>query len=143
MATRIQVTFDSNDPARLAEFWEAAMGYKTEDPPPGFATWEEFLASINVPAGEFDGASLVDPDGVGPRFFFQKVPEGKTAKNRLHLDLAVSGGRGVPLELREQRVRAEAARLTALGAKVQWINIENNHFAIVMQDPEGNEFCLH
>lgn len=143
MATRIQVTFDSNDPVRLAEFWEAAIGYKTEDPPPGFATWEEFLASINVPADQFDGASLVDPDGIGPRFFFQKVPEGKTAKNRMHLDLAVSGGRGTPLEVREQRVRSEAARLTALGATTQRLNTENNHFAIVMQDPEGNEFCLH
>lgn len=143
MATRIQVTFDSNDPNRLAEFWAAAMGYKTEDPPAGFASWEEFLASINVPADQFEGASLVDPDGVGPRFFFQKVPEGKTAKNRVHLDLSVSGGRGAPLELREQRVRAEAARLTALGATTQWVNTENDHFAMVMQDPEGNEFCLH
>ena len=143
MATPIQITFDSNDPDRLADFWAAALGYEFEDPPPGFANWQDWLVANNVPEDEFAGSSLVDPAGKGPRIYFQKVPEGKIAKNRVHLDLSIGGGRGVPPGERESRIRAEAARLNALGATTQRADTENGFFWIVMQDPEGNEFCLN
>jgi hypothetical protein len=87
---------------------------------------------------------LVDPDGVGPRLFFQEVPEGKVVKNRIHLDLQVGGGRAVPLATRRQRVDAEAERLGGAGATKLRVFDEPgvDHYFVVMQDPEGNEFCL-
>ncbi len=90
MATSIQVVFDCADPDRMARFWAAALGYKLQDPPPGFATWEAFLEKQGYPRERRDSASaIVDPEGAKPRIFFQKVPEGKTVKNRVHLDLNV------------------------------------------------------
>jgi hypothetical protein len=73
------------------------------------------------------------------------VPEGKVVKNRLHLDLDVGGGRGAPLAVRRERVDAEADRLVAAGATRFRVLSEEavDHYAVVMQDPEGNEFCLH
>jgi hypothetical protein len=74
-----------------------------------------------APAGEELGIGddrIIDPAGHGPRIWFQVVPEGKTVKNRLHLDIGVSGGRSVPIEVRRQRVDAEAARLAAAGATI-------------------------
>ena len=81
---------------------------------------------------------------MGPRLRFQKVPEGKVVKNRLHLDLMVGGGRDVPLDVRKPRVLAEAERLKVAGAtKLTVLEHEGlDHFAVVMQDPEGNEFCV-
>jgi hypothetical protein len=61
---------------------------------------------------------IIDPDGGGPRIWFQVVPEHKTVKNRLHLDVHGSGGRAVPIETRRQRVDAEARRLSDLGATI-------------------------
>jgi hypothetical protein len=89
--------------------------------------------------------AIVDPDGVGPRIWFQPVPEGKVVKNRLHLDLDVGGGRGAPLAARRDRVDAEADRLVAAGAtRFRVLSEEGvDHYGVVMQDPEGNEFCLH
>ena len=88
MATSIQVTFDAADPDRLASFWAAALNYKKQDPPEGYASWEEFLAGQGIPETEWNSASaIVDPDGAGPRIFFQQVPESKRSKNRVHLDL--------------------------------------------------------
>lgn len=87
----------------------------------------------------------MDPKGVGPRVWFQRVPEPKTVKNRVHLDLKVGGGRDVPLALRRERVDGEVARLTALGATILYAMDEPNgmdYYAVVLQDPEGNEFCL-
>ena len=77
--------------------------------------------------------------------WFQPVPEPKVVKNRVHLDLDVGGGRGTPLEERRRRVEAEADRLVAAGATVFRVLSEDgvDHYAVVMQDPEGNEFCLH
>jgi Glyoxalase-like domain len=92
MYTKIQVVFDAADPARLAEFWAQALGYVTEPPPPGFATWEDFARSIGMPEEEWgDQASVVDPEGLGPRIYIQRVPEPKTTKNRVHLDIRVAG----------------------------------------------------
>ena len=77
MYDAIQVVFDAAEPTRLADFWGLALGYGQEPPPPGFASWEDFARSINLPEERWgDQASLVDPAGAGPRLFFQRVPEG-------------------------------------------------------------------
>ena len=144
MAAGVQVVIDCTDPARLAEFWASALGYKVQDPPPGFESWEAFLRARGVPQSEWNSASaVVDPDGKGPRFYFQRVPEPKTVKNRMHVDLDVANGATTPLEERKIRSHAESARLQSLGARQLWINEEWRGFSIVMADPEGNEFCLH
>lgn len=143
MSTRVQVVFDCADPDRLAHFWAEALGYKLQDPPEGFATWPDFLRTINWPEELMDAASaVVDPEGTGPRIYFQKVPEPKTAKNRVHLDLNVGGGPAARPEESRARVRAEADRLVKLGATEQRGRDERGEFWIVMQDPEGNEFCV-
>jgi hypothetical protein len=144
MSTGIQLVFDTADPEAQAGFWAAALGYKLQDPPAGFDTWEAFLTEQGVPETEWNTASsITDPDGKGPRIYFQKVPEGKTAKNRLHMDLNVSGGRSVAIEERRERVNAEAKRLTALGATDERGAIDKDgEYWVRMNDPEGNEFCL-
>jgi catechol 2,3-dioxygenase-like lactoylglutathione lyase family enzyme len=113
MATRIQVTIDCADPNRLARFWAEALGYRLQEPPDGFDSWQAYWASRGLPPEEVEDGydAIVDPDGVGPRIWFQPVPEGKVVKNRLHLDLDVGGGRGAPLAVRRERVDAEADRL--------------------------------
>lgn len=143
MATGIQVVIDCADPARLAEFWAAALGYTLQEPPAGFATWQEFLAKQGVPESEWNSANaVVDPDKRGPRLFFQRVPEPKTVKNRLHLDLNIGGGTATPLDTRRERVDAEAQRLEQLGATQLRSTERRGEYWIVMQDPEGNEFCV-
>jgi predicted ABC-type ATPase len=77
-----------------------------------------------------------------PRLFFQRVPEPKTAKNRVHLDVSVSGGHDVPRAERNPRVDAAVERLVALGATKVKANDELDQYWVVMRDPEGNEFCL-
>jgi catechol 2,3-dioxygenase-like lactoylglutathione lyase family enzyme len=147
MATPIQVTIDCAEPERLARFWAEALGYRLEDPPEGFATWPDYWVSRGLPPEEVEDGydSIVDPDGVGPRIWFQPVPEPKAVKNRVHLDLGVGGGRQVPLSTRRERVDAEADRLVAAGAtRLRVLDGEAiGHYAVVMADPEGNEFCLH
>ena len=143
MATRVQVVFDCADPDRLAHFWAGMLGYTLQPPPEGFASWEDWLRDMGIPEEEWNSASaVVDPDGVGPRFYFQRVPEGKTVKNRLHLDVNVSGGRSVPIEQRKKQVEAQAERVAALGAHELYRMEEMGGFHITMADPEGNEFCL-
>lgn len=135
--------FDCADPDRVARFWAEALGYTLQDPPDGYATWEEFLKAAGIPEDEWNSASaIVDPEGVRPRIYFQRVPEGKVVKNRVHLDLNVGGGRDTPIEDRRDRVGAEADRLVAADARVVRSAEERGEFWIVMQDPEGNEFCL-
>jgi Glyoxalase-like domain len=144
MAVGVQVVIDCADPAQLSEFWAPALGYKLQDPPQGFASWQEFLVARGVPESEWNSASaLVDPDGNGPRFFFQRVPEPKTVKNRMHVDLNVTGGLSTPIEERRARSHAESQRLQTLGARELWINDNWGGFSIVLADPEGNEFCVH
>jgi catechol 2,3-dioxygenase-like lactoylglutathione lyase family enzyme len=143
MATSIQVVFDCADPDRMAHFWATALGYKLQDPPGGFATWDEFLDSIGWPKEDRNSASaIVDPDGVGSRIYFQRVPEAKVVKNRVHLDLNVGGGREAPMEDKKRAIYAEVERLQQAGATKQREQEENGEFHIVMQDVEGNEFCL-
>jgi hypothetical protein len=144
MATRFQLTFDCADPDAQAHFWAEALGYRLPDPPPGFATWDAFAEAHGVPPeNRNDRSACEDPAGEGPRIFFQKVPEGKVAKNRMHLDLTVGGPRGTELEERKRRVRAERDRLVALGASDhRGEKDEMGEYWIRMNDPEGNEFCL-
>jgi len=144
MSRTVQVTFDCADPNALAGFWNEVLGYTFDDAPAGFATWEEALDHFGVPAeGRNDASACHDPDGVGPRLFFQKVPEGKTAKNRLHLD--VRAAPGLEGDERMAVLEAECERLVALGAtRIQRFEPEPpmSHGHLVLQDPEGNEFCL-
>lgn len=142
MALPIQVVIDCADPAKLADFWANALGYKIQDPPGGFDSWPAFLTSIGVPESEWNSASaVIDPDGKGPRIYFQRVPEPKTVKNRLHLDLN-AGGRDVPEEESRARVGAAVERFLSLGAtKIREMELRGEYW-IVMADPEGNEFCV-
>lgn len=142
MAIQVQVTFDAHDPRRLAAFWGEALGYVEQPPPPGFATWEEFGRHINLPQERWnDFAGLVDPDGVGPRLFFQRVPEGKSAKNRVHLDLNVGATVSDP-EQRRPVVRQRSEQLVDAGGSVLREVDEPTGWCVVMADPEGNEFCV-
>jgi hypothetical protein len=143
MAREVQVTFDCADPNALATFWNDVLGYRFDDPPEGFDTWDAALDSWGVPEDRRNDMSAShDPDGRGPRLFFQRVPEGKSAKNRVHLD--VRAAPGLEGEARMAALEAECARLIGLGAnrlqrhEPSWAS---GGF-IVMQDPEGNEFCL-
>jgi catechol 2,3-dioxygenase-like lactoylglutathione lyase family enzyme len=141
---QIQVTFDCADPATLSRFWAEVLGYRLDDPPEGYATWDEALVAFGVPEELRNSASAVhDPSGAGPRLFFQQVPEGKSAKNRVHLD--VRAAPGLEGDARMAALEDECARLVALGAtrleRHEPNGTTSNGF-IVMQDPEGNELCL-
>ena len=196
MSLTVQVTFDCADPAALSQFWNEVLGYQLDSPPPPYESWEEALdawdipeenrndasASVDpdgngprlwfqkVPEGKAaknrvhlaavrvveealdawkvpeekrnDASASVDPDGAGPRLFFQKVPEGKSAKNRVHLD--VRAAPGLEGDARMAALEAKCAELVALGAtrlrRLEPTPMEAG--TIVMQDPEGNEFCL-
>lgn len=144
MTASIQIVFDTVDPDREARFWAEALGYRLQSPPDGIDSREASLRERGGPEERWNDASaIVDPDGRGPRIYFQRVPEGKTAKNRVHLDLNVSGGGAVPLEDRKRRVDAEAARLKALGANdARGAMEDNGEYWVRMNDPEGNEFCV-
>ena len=147
MAVRYQLVIDCADPDTMARFWAAALHYQLEPPPAGFATWDDFWRDVGV--GEEDLGigedSIDDPDGHGPRIWFQRVPERKSIKNRIHLDIGVSGGRAVRMETRRQRVDAEAKRLCELGASMlSVIPAEGlDHDGVAMADPEGNEFDIN
>jgi hypothetical protein len=136
-----QVTFDAKDPEQLASFWASALGYQTAPAPEGFDSWPSFLDSVGVPEDKRDSAwALVDPQGVKPRLFFQKVPEDKTAKNRVHLDIHATLGMD-PGEVDERREEA-VGRLESLGATRHDQHSEMGVTWVVMTDPEGNEFCV-
>ena len=101
MTVGVQVSFDASDPARLGAFWAELLGYIEQPPPEGFGSWQEALVAWGVPEDQRDSAyAIVDPAGRAPRMFFQRVPEAKSAKNRMHLDIV------------SPDIEAEAARLT-------------------------------
>ncbi|MFG3365129.1 VOC family protein [Streptomyces sp. NPDC090032] len=152
MSRHIQITFDAHDPRALSSFWRDALGYVHPGPPgvdvpegaDPLAAWDDFLERIGVPKEQRNTRSAIeDPDGHGPRLFFQEVPEDKAGKNRVHVDVRAAPG----LEGAERMaaLEAECARLVALGAA----RVQRHEPApplsagfIVMTDPEGNEFCL-
>ena len=152
MSRDIQLTFDAADPQALSSFWRDVLGY-VHPPPPGvelpdgadpLAAWDEFLERVGVPEHQRNTKSAIeDPDGAGPRLFFQQVPEGKVAKNRVHLDVRVAPG--LEGDERMAALEAECERLVALGAtRIRRHDPDppmESGF-IVMTDPEGNEFCL-
>jgi len=137
---QIQVAFDCAEPERVGRFWCEVLGY-VAPVPEGFATWDDYERSL-PPEDQGSWFACIDPSGVGPRLFFQRVPEGKVVKNRVHLDVRV--GTGLVGEERLATLKAECARLVALGAACVRVMVadEDNESCIVMQDVEGNEFCL-
>lgn len=143
MARTFQVTFDANDPAGLADFWAEALGYVIPPPPEGHESWDAWATAMAIPEERWnDARALIDPDGNGPRLFFQKVPEGKTAKNRVHLDVTVARDASDD-DARWSAVVNEAERLEGLGAArlAERRGMVGERW-IVMLDPEGNELCL-
>ena len=149
MARKWQVTIDCTDPDRLVRFWTAALGYVVEPPPEGHATWVGYWRSIGVPDDELPDDedphdSIVDPEGIRPRIWFQPVPEPKAGKNRLHIDIDVTDGRSAPKEARRAQVDAEVDRLVGLGARrVRVLGTDDmDYYAVTMFDPEENEFCI-
>ena len=138
---QVQVTFDCAEPERVARFWCEVLGYVVPPPPEGFATWDDFDRA-QPPEQQGSAFACVDPSGVGPRLFFQRVPEGKVVKNRVHLD--VRAGTGLVGDERLAVLEAEGARLEALGATRVQLQLadEVNESCLTMQDIEGNEFCL-
>ena len=126
MATHWTLGCDAADPQRIAGFWADALGYVRE---PGY--------------DDPDGASIIDPDGVGPAIGFLRVPEGKTAKNRMHIDIRVAGEPPWDLTERSQLIRSKVAELVGAGASyVREESYDDQLGHVVLLDPEGNEFCV-
>ena len=126
MATLWTLGCDAAEPPKLARFWALALGYVIE---PGF--------------DEPDNTSIIDPDGVGPAIGFLQVPEPKTSKNRMHIDVRVAGEPPWDLAERERLIHAKADELLAAGAtKVREERYDDEFGHVVMLDPEGNEFCV-
>ena len=142
MVVSLQIVIDCADPAQLAEFWANALHYQIQNPPAGYQSWEQFLQAQGIPQADWNKASaIVDPQGNRPRIFFQRVPEPKTVKNRVHIDLNQSLP-GTPLEERRQHVDTEVERLKSLGANELYSKEEYHEYWVTMADPEGNEFCV-
>jgi hypothetical protein len=139
VATLRDLVFDAVHPASLARFWAAVLdGYRV-------APYDDAeiarLAALGILDVEDDPSVLVEPeDGVGSRYWFQRVPEGKRAKNRFHMDLVVGGGDGADVAgtAADDAADAEVARLVGLGAVV----VADHGELVTMKDPEGNEFCV-
>ncbi|THV43480.1 VOC family protein [Glycomyces buryatensis] len=137
---RTQIAFDCGDPHAQAEFWAQVYGRSVDD---HSAFVDQLVADGRLPAEERiqingrsafrDVATSTDPTGTEPRLYFQKVPEGKTAKNRCHIDVHVE----------EDQKLAEVDRLIALGAEHYDTTADRGPTTYVMRDPEGNEFCIH
>ena len=138
---KFSVTMDASDPRAQGEFWALALGYVREAPPEPHETWEEALTAWGLPEERWNDANaIVDPDCLGPRIFIQKVPEAKTVKNRIHLDVRVSAS---PHDKDRASMQTKADELVAAGAAQHQIfdHPSMGHW-IVMADPEGNEFCI-
>ena len=139
MKPRIQVAFDAADPHAQARFWASALRYEVEDHSSIVA---QLLSTGRLPESEVievdgrrafrDVAACSDPDASGPRLFFQRVPEHKTVKNRVHLDLQVG----------PEASAAEVDRLIELGATVAWTTTDRGPVNTTLRDPEGNELCV-
>jgi hypothetical protein len=126
MATFWTLGHDAADPPSLARFWALALDYVIE-------------TGFDGP----DNTSIIDPDGVGPALGFLKVPEPKTSKNRLHIDVRPAGKPPWDPAERERLIRAKVAVLVDAGAKKVREETYDGEFGhVVLLDPEGNEFCV-
>lgn len=133
MANSFQVTMDAAGPRAMGAFWCEVLGYVEEPPPEGFDNWDDALDAFGIDRSDPDKAyAIVDPEGAGPRMFFLKVPEPKTAKNRVHLDVRVGAGNR----------HSVADHLVSLGGRVVADIDDTDGKWITMVDPEGNEFCI-
>jgi len=152
MATTLQLTIDTHDPAPLVAFWCQALGYVPQPPPDGFDTWKAWYLSVGVPDDELPALGdavdrLIDPDGVGPLIFFRLTPTRLDERSRIHLDLDIAvaeDGSRLPFAERYAPVRTKADELVAAGGTILRVadEPEHEHFHITMTDPEGNVFCL-
>jgi hypothetical protein len=141
-----QLTIDANDPSVLARFWAQALGYRPVPPTEPATTWHALYRARLEGDAAFDDR-LFDPDGLRPPIWFQRVPEAKAGKNRLHLDLYPTGrDNTLPMERRVDIVEAKVAELIGLGATADHRTRDDNPkdptYFVVMHDPEGNEFCV-
>jgi hypothetical protein len=147
MPVSYQLVIDCHDPRLLSHFWAAALGYVIAPPPDGFGTWDDYWRDLGVPESDLGIGDdrIVDPQGEGPAIWFQIVPDTKSVKNRLHVDVRASGARTVPLAERRAHVEAMVERLTGLGASRLRSLFEEgfDHYAVAMTDPEGNEFDVN
>lgn len=135
MTVRFQITIDCFDADHMAVFWSIALGYVIEPPPAGYLSWEDFLRASDLPLPSSGSINaIVDPDGDGPRILFLRVPEPKTVKNRLHLDLRTDRSDGGKRSKIKQLLDAGATEIRRVE--------EHGGWWMVMADPEGNEFCV-
>lgn len=131
-----------DDPASLAEFWAGALGYVVQPPPEGFSSWNEFADSVGIAEeNRNDYSAVIDPDGTGPRFLFERY-DGGGPNQRVHVDINAVGGQ-VEDEERKRVLAGERRRLEALGAqfKREATGLAGEYW-IEMYDPEGNWFCV-
>ena len=130
------------DPAALAQFWAAALGYIVQPPPEGFATWDDFADSVGIPEEKRnDISAVVDPEGTGPRILFERY-DGGARSQRVHFDVNVIAEKSGEQE-RKAILAEERLRLEALGAsfKREATGMAGEYW-IEMFDPEGNWFCV-
>lgn len=144
----LQLTIDCRHPDRLVEFWQPLLGYEVPHPPAPHATWRQYyLSQGEAPeAIDGDGRDRLRPTAgqAGVRLWFQAVPEPKTWKNRLHLDLQVSGGRTIDKPHRRVAIQAAVDDIVTRGGRlIRWFDDETtDHLHVTVADPEDNEFCL-
>jgi hypothetical protein len=140
MAFDVQVAIDCSAPHELADWWAEALGWQVEQQDEAFirrmieagAASEEDTARHRGALVWKEAAAVRSPDPGRPRLLFQRVPEAKTVKNRMHLDVSVGG----------DRREAEVTRLIGLGAAELWRASQGPYVWATLADPEGNEFCV-
>jgi hypothetical protein len=144
MAYDFQVAFDCADAHELADWWAETLGWVVEEQDPDFIrrmiaeghATEADTATHNGRLVWSDGAAIRHPDGPETgrrrRIIFQVVPEAKTVKNRVHLDVWVG----------QEKVSEQADRLIARGATFLHRSNQGPHEWVTLADPEGNEFCV-
>ena len=140
MAFDFQVAIDCSSPHELADWWAEALGWEVEAQDEAFirrmideghATDEETIRHNGALAWK-SATAIRSPDPGRPRLLFQAVPEKKSVKDRIHLDVHVG----------PERREAEVARLVELGATELWREAQGSYEWVTLADPEGNEFCV-
>ena len=147
MAVSYQLVIDCTSPELLAHFWAEALHYVIPPPRPASTRGTPSTGRSVCPRTSLAWApteSRIRTVRV-PHIWFQIVPEKKSIKNRIHIDVNASGGRDVSLDTMRARVEAEAARLVSIGATRLHTNVEEglDHYAVALTDPEGNEFDIN